>query len=254
MGLSDPPTPAVERPLRDRFGFGAGDPVVLWWGTAWRWLDAEGAVRAIAELAGRRPDVRLVITAGTPRNRGVDPLNRTEAARTLADSLGVLDRNVFFLTDWVALDERDRYLADADLGITLNTAGPEAALAARTRYMDYLWASLPSVLTEGDELADEMAAAGAARLVAAHDVAGAAAAIEHQLTDRQARESARAACRTVADRYRWSTIVAPLVDAVEALEPTGGSTRDVAMTMVDGGRYYARRARDKALAAQARRA
>ncbi|MGH2898781.1 MAG: hypothetical protein ACRDMZ_08925, partial [Solirubrobacteraceae bacterium] len=241
MGLSDPPAPSADRPLRDRFGFGADDPVVLWWGTAWRWLDAEGAVRAIAELAVRRPDVRLVITAGKPRDSRVDPLNRTDAARELAVALDVLDRNVFFLTDWVALGQRDRYLVDADLGITLSTAGPEAALAARTRYMDYLWTSLPSVLTAGDELADEMAAAGAARLVAAHDVAGAAAMIEHLLTDLSTRETARAACRAVADRYRWPAIVAPLVEAVEALEPAGGSIGEIAMTMLDSGRYYARR-------------
>ena len=39
-------------PLRERFPqIGAGDKVVLWWGSLWRWLDAETAIRAFASLA-----------------------------------------------------------------------------------------------------------------------------------------------------------------------------------------------------------
>jgi glycosyltransferase involved in cell wall biosynthesis len=250
MGLPEPPEPGRGRPLRNRLGISDGDPVVLWWGTAWRWLDAEGAVRAIAELVDRRPDIRLVITAGRPRNRGSDPLNRTDAARDLARELGLLDRNVFFFTEWIALEERHRYLADADLGITLNTASPESSLAARTRYMDYLWASVPSVLTEGDELADEMAAAGAARLVAPHDVHGTATAIEQLLDDSIAMRSARDACRAMADGYRWSSVIEPLVDAVEELDLRGGSARDTLAIAGDSAAYYARRVRDGVLDAR----
>lgn len=255
MGLPAPPPPpaAADHPLRDRLGLSTTDPVVLWWGTAWRWLDAEGAVRAVAALAARRPDVRLVITAGQPRNRRSDPLNATAAARETARELGVLGRNVFFLDEWIPLTERHRYLADADLGITLHTAGPEALLAARTRYMDYLWAGLPSVLSAGDELADEMAAAGAARLVEPHDVAGAAAAIESLLDDPAALASARERCRDLADRYRWPAVVAPLVDAVEELELSRGSTREVLGVLRDSAAYYARRARDGVASARSGR-
>ncbi|MCW2958640.1 MAG: hypothetical protein JWP18_1443 [Solirubrobacterales bacterium] len=247
MGLPEPPEPTTDRPLRRRLGLADEDPLILWWGTAWRWLDAEGAVRAIGELARRRPDVRLVITAGQPRNPRVDPLNSTDAARALARELGLLDRNVFFFTDWVTLEERHRFLGDADLGITLHTAGPEARLAARTRYMDYLWASVPSILTEGDELADEMAAAGAARLVAPHDVHGTAAAIERLLDDPVARNLARESCCKMADRYRWSSVIQPLVEAVEELELSSATARDTAAVVRDSSAYYAQRARDLVL-------
>jgi glycosyltransferase involved in cell wall biosynthesis len=165
MGLPEPPSSSTDHPLRDRFGIAAGDPLLLWWGTVWRWLDAETAIRAMKILAERRSRARLVITAGRPPNRATDPLNTTEESRDVARQLGLLDRSVFFFDDWVPYEERNRYLTDADVGLTLHAATAEAPLAARARYMDYLWATVPSVLAEGDELAAEMAAASAALLV-----------------------------------------------------------------------------------------
>ena len=127
----------------------------------------------------------------------------TEEVRELARRRGLLDRNVFFLDEWVPFDERDRYLADADVGITLHADTPEASIAARARYMDYVWASLPTVLAAGDEIADRLAAAGAAVLVPPHDPAATAAALEQLLADPDRLASARAACRVVADEFRW---------------------------------------------------
>ena len=68
FGLPDPPAPTGRRPLHERFPqLCDGDTVVLWWGTPWRWLDAETPIRALARIAGSRPDLKLVITAGKPR-------------------------------------------------------------------------------------------------------------------------------------------------------------------------------------------
>lgn len=238
MGLPEPPLAAgLAHPLRTHFGIEADDPLVLWWGTVWRWLDAETAIRAVDLLRRSRPDIRLVITAGAPSNRATDPLNATAEARALAASLGLLDRHVFFLDAWVPFEERGAYLGDADVGITLHGSSAEAPLAARARYPDYVWASLPSVLAEGDEFAGEMAAAGAARLVRPGDPTATAAALDRLVSDPAANAAARAACEALARRYRWSTLLTPLVDAVEATVPTVGSLR----TAGESGRFYASR-------------
>ena len=226
MGLPDPPEPSTGHPLRDRFPeIADDDPVVLWWGSVWRWLDAGTAVLAIEKLAERRPNVRFVITAGKPAEPGVAGFNAAEEVRELARSRGLLERNVFFLDEWVPYDERDRYIADADVGLTLHAAGPEAALAARARYMDYAWASLPSVLAHGDEVADQFAAAGAARLVPPRDPEATAAALDALLSDESTLAEARAGCRAIADEFRWSSLLAPLVAQVEALAPAERSPR-----------------------------
>jgi glycosyltransferase involved in cell wall biosynthesis len=249
MGLPAAPPPSAERPLRERFGpIGPRDPLVLWWGSAWRWLDAASAVEAIGILAQRRPDLRLVITAGRPANAATDPLNATEDVRALARERGLLDRNVFFLDEWVPFDQRHRYLADADLGITLHADTAEATLAARARYMDCVWASLPQVVAEGDEVAERLGQAGAASLVPPKDPAAAAAAIDALLTDRDRLENAARACRRVAAEYRWPALLDPLVDCVEQSSPAQRSAGLLLRAGAQAGRYYSARALDRGLA------
>ena len=248
MGLPAPPSAPSGHPLRDRFpAIGRDDPLVLWWGSVWRWLDAATAVEAIGVLARRRPDVRMVITAGRPANSATDPLNVAEDVRALARERGLLDRHVFFLDDWVPFDERHHYLADADVGITLHAATPEATLAARARYMDYAWASLPSVLAEGDDVADRFAEAGAATLVAPRDPAATAAALEAMLDDPGRLAAARAGCRAVASEYQWSALLRPLVERVAQESPGSHSAARSLRIASEAARYYAGRALDRGL-------
>jgi glycosyltransferase involved in cell wall biosynthesis len=249
MGLEKSPPAPVGHPLRERVGaIGSQDPVVLWWGSVWRWLDAHTAIEAISRLAVTRPDVRLVITAGRPPNAETDVVNATEEARELARRVGLLDRHVFFLDEWVPFDRRQDYLADASVGITLHRDTAEASLAARARYMDYLWAALPSVLAAGDEMADRFAAVGAARLVAPGDVAGTAAALDGLLGDPAALAAAGDACRQLADELRWAAVLAPVAEAAGEFVPSARPLREVTGLAASVGRYYGRRLADRAAA------
>ena len=56
--------------------------------------------------------------------------------------------------DWVPYDERALYLMEADLGVSTHHAHLETRYAFRTRMLDYLWARLPIVCTEGDHFGD----------------------------------------------------------------------------------------------------
>ena len=76
-----------------------------------------------------------------------------EQARDLARELGLLDRGVFF-NDWVPYDERQNWLLEADVAVSLHQETLEARYAFRTRMLDNLWCSLPIVATRGDVLAD----------------------------------------------------------------------------------------------------
>jgi glycosyltransferase involved in cell wall biosynthesis len=243
MGLPEPPAPVEAHPLRDRFdAIGADDPLVLWWGSVWRWLDAGTAIRAVERLAERRPDVRLVITVGPPPNEQTATLNAADEARALARERGLEGRHVFFLEEWVPYAQRDRYLRDADVGLTLHASADESPLAARARYMDYIWAGLPSVLARGDVVADQMARAGAATLVEPGDVDGAADALDALLGDAAARRAAGAAALELADELRWSTLLAPLVESVERRAAQGGSIGDAVTLAAQAAGFYARRA------------
>jgi glycosyltransferase involved in cell wall biosynthesis len=210
FGLPAPPASEGRRPIRDLFPqIGPDDRVVLWWGSVWRWLDAESAIRAVAALDG----VRLVITAGKPRSQ-TDGLHATDAARELARSLGVLGDRVLFVDEWIPYEERHHWLMDADLGLTLHAATAEAEVAARARYLDYLWAGLPCVLAEGDEVAAAMSAAGFATLVPPHSPDVVAHVVRGLLDDPAALARAREAGAALAATMTWDAAARPLGDAL----------------------------------------
>lgn len=216
FGIPEPPERPTRRPLRAAFPeIQPGDPIVLWWGKVWNWFDAGTAIRAFERVVERRPDARLVITAGKSPNAAFDVSDRTDDARELSRSLGLLRRNIFFLDEWTPYDRRHEYLLDADVGLTLHGNTAEAPFAARARYMDYLWAALPCVLGAGDETAATFAEGGFASLVPPADVEGTARAVLRLLEDPRARESAHAAGVRLANQYRWSAIVRPLALAIE---------------------------------------
>lgn len=243
FGIPDPPPSSDLRPLRKRFPqIGTEDVVVLWWGNVWRWFDADTAIRATAQIARRRPEVKLVLTAGRSPRGDWPQLTATDAARALAADLGLLDKTVFFLDEWVAQHDRHHYLAEADIGLTLARDTAETTVAARGRYMDYLWSALPCVLGAGDELADRFADAGFALTVPPGDLETAVSKLEALICDPRARERARQAGRALAPAYHWSATVQPLL---ERLEELGGLHPELARALPAVApaltEYYARR-------------
>jgi glycosyltransferase involved in cell wall biosynthesis len=233
-------------PLRDHFSqIGEGDKVVLWWGSLWRWLDAETAIRAVASLAASRPDVKLVFTAGRPPNGDAERHSVLEEAKALARELGVLDRSVLFLDEWVPFAQRGDYLGDADLGLTLHRDTEEASLAARARYMDYLSTDLPCVLGRGDETAERFEESGFATLVEAGSPDATAAAILALLDETAAAKAAEAG-RRLADEFRWQRVAVPLLVALREIRAearASSSSRQLGRTTS----YYARRLVDRLL-------
>ena len=154
-----------------------------------------------------------------------------------------MDEHVFFLEEWVTTEERHHYLLEADVGLTLHRDTAEMAVAARGRYMDYLWTGLPCVLGAGDALADRFGEAGFATTVPAGDLDGATAALARLVDDAAERERRRAIGHTLADEFRWPATVQPLLDAIER---TAGARparlgRRAALGR-DLGEYYARKA------------
>jgi glycosyltransferase involved in cell wall biosynthesis len=248
FGIDAPPTAtdATAHPLRERFpAIAPGDQVVLWWGSLWRWLDAETAIRAVASLAAERPDVKLVFTAGRAPNDAAARHSALREARTLASDLGVLDRSVFFFDQWIPFARRAEYLRDADLGLTLHRDAEEASLAARARYMDYLWAGLPCVLGRGDETADSFERAGFATLVEPGSPEAAAAAIRASL-EPGARNGAAESGRLLAEELRWDSVAVPLLEGLDRF--ASGERQTAGTRQLRGATaYYTRRAVDRLL-------
>ena len=151
--------------------------MLLWAGSLLDWQDPLTLIRAVATLAARRPDVKLFFMGTKHPNPLVAPMRVVEESRALARDLGVLDRHVFF-NDWVPYEQRARYLAEADLGVSTHREHLETHFAFRTRMLDYVWAGLPIVCTRGDVFADLVAARGLGAAVPPGDVDALAQAID----------------------------------------------------------------------------
>jgi glycosyltransferase involved in cell wall biosynthesis len=250
FGIPDPPPPSGRRPLHEHFPqLAARDTVVLWWGSMWRWLDAETPIRAFAAMADSRSDIKLVITAGKPPSKDAEQrFDATEQMRALASELGVLGRTVLFLDTWIPYEARHDYLGEADIGLTLHRHADEARLAARARYMDYLYAELPCVLGRGDETAEDFRAAGFATLLDEPDANTLAATLQALADDPQALAAARAAGHALAATCHWSAVGETLRGVLA--EPLRGGARPApghsSLGLLGGaGTYYARQAGDR---------
>jgi hypothetical protein len=108
--------------------------------------------------------------------------------------------------------DRQNYLLEADIGVSTHFDHVETQFSFRTRLLDYFWASLPVVTTGGDALAEHLERTGAGLAVPAEDVDALEAALYALLSDDVRIEACRAASLALADEYRWSRVLAPLVE------------------------------------------
>ena len=105
------------------------------------WLDPLTPIRAVAELAKQREDIRLVFLGVRHPSPRIPEMAMAQAAvdpRQLR-----VDSKVHFNYDWVPYAERARFLLDADLGVSAHFDTVETRFAFRTRLLDYFWVHLP---------------------------------------------------------------------------------------------------------------
>lgn len=205
----------AERPSGDRRvlkgvmpGVAEDDRVLLWAGGVWNWLDPLTVIRAVARIARRRNDVKLLFLG--LHHPQVPETARAREAVDLARSLRVLDRSVFFNRGWVPYDDRQAFLLEADLGISAHFDVLETRYAFRTRLLDYFWAGLPTITTWGDVLADLVDERGLGRTVAPGNLDGWVEAIEELLDDTAECARIRERLETVRAELAWPAVVQPL--------------------------------------------
>jgi len=156
--------------------------------------------------------VRLYFLGMKHPNPGVPAMTVAFQTQELARELGLTGRHVFFNEGWVPYEERADYLLDADVGVSTHFHHVETEFSFRTRILDYLWAGLPIVATDGDTFGTLIREHGLGRAVPAQDLDALEAALEEMLYDDDASAASRAAVRAFAGQYAWSRVLAPLVE------------------------------------------
>lgn len=233
MGIPDnPPRPGGSVLKGVIPGIGPQDKVVLWMGGIWEWTDPLTLAIAFERVLSQRKDIRLVFGALQHYDPQIAP-PMSKAARFLEQcrKSGWLGRFVFFL-DWVPYERRDAYLLEADIGISLHEKSWENRYAIRARSLDYLWASLPCVLSAGDEMANLLASYDLAKVVPPGDPVAVADALLAWLNDLPPRVDLEARLSALRESWRWSSLVRPIVEFLQ--QPRLAPDASVARNRVHG--------------------
>ena len=185
------------------------DRIIIWGGGLWPWLDPLTAIRAMAKVRQHRSDVRLIFPGTRHPNPGMADLStHNEAALQTAQDLGLLNKMVFF-GDWVPYTNWPSVLLESDLALTMHYDTLETRLAFRSRVLDYIWAGLPIVATQGDATSDLVARYALGAVVDYQDVDGVCEAIIDLL--KTPRESFAERFTRARQALTWKQAARPLI-------------------------------------------
>lgn len=224
FGMAGQPPEHTRRALKGVYpGIESDDRVILWGGGLWRWLDPFTLLHAVAQLRAKWPNLKVFfmgVRRPEPRPSRDGLLGEV---RDLARKLGLLGNGVIF-NDWAPYAERHNFLLEADIGVCLSPQHIEARFAFRTRILDYIWAELPTICTEGDAAAEIVERYGLGATTAPGDVDAVRDALDLLLSEPDARRRRHEAFMAAAGALSWSRAVQPLLRF--ALNPRCAPDRD----------------------------
>ncbi len=213
-------------------GINEDDKVLVWGGGLWPWLDPVTAIRAVGRVSEQRDDVRLIF----PGTRHPNPIladmptRLADAVRT-AEKLGLTDKSVFF-GDWVPYEDWSSLLLESDLALILHLDTLETRLAFRSRVLEYIWCSLPTVSTTGDATSELIKQYDLGQVVGYDDVDAVADAISMMLEEPiHLREPLFVDARS---SLTWEKTAEPLIRYCQDPKPAA----DKAISNADGDRVY----------------
>lgn len=210
FGLPSNPPEHTRQALKGVYKtIGQDDKVVLWGGGIWDWFDPFTLIKAMANIAAHRHDVKLFFMGIKHPNPLIPQMQATDQAIQLSQDLGLYDKFVFF-NEWVPYRERQNYLLEADVGVSLHLDHLETRFSFRTRLLDYIWAGLPIVTTRGDSMSELVKQYNLGKVVNYRDVGQVADALLELLGTPNLREVYCPGFEEVKGQFTWERAVEPL--------------------------------------------
>ncbi|MDD5659103.1 MAG: glycosyltransferase family 4 protein [Actinomycetota bacterium] len=188
----------------------AEDKIVLWGGGIWNWLDPLTAIKAIWELSRHRNDVKLVFIGIKHPDPKLPEMQKCIEAIKLSKELDLLEKYVFF-NEWTPYDLRQNFLLESDLGLSIHQKRIETEFSYRTRTMDYIWARLPIVTTEGDSIAKLVKEENIGEVVKYENAQNLSRIMDSILSNKSLREIYKRNLQKIAPRFSWESVAKPLI-------------------------------------------
>lgn len=216
IGLPKTPPHHSRKTLKGIFpGINSDDKLVIWWGGIWDWLDPQTPIKALEIICRKRSDIKLVFfgVKSAESGKGVSPT--AQAARKLAQDLDLYNKQVFFMEEWIPYSERADWLMEGDLGIISHEKNLETRFSWRTRALDYLWADLPIISTEGDPLTELIEQHRLGRSVPNQDPRAMAEAVLELLADPVENNLIKQNIKSFTPSLYWENLAGPLDQIIE---------------------------------------
>ncbi len=182
------------------------DFLLVWGGGIWDWFDPYTLLNALAKIKATRDDIKAYFPGINPPSPDSKKMSVVEFFLKEAKRLELLDSSVFVNNEWTPYEERADYLLEADAGVSLHNDSMETRFSFRTRILDYLWAGLPVIASEGDSWADIIEKRNLGIAVPCGNSDELARAIIRMADNKEFRDACRQQSIAVREEYKWSKL------------------------------------------------
>jgi glycosyltransferase involved in cell wall biosynthesis len=187
------------------------DPLIVWGGGLWEWLDPMTAVDAVVQLNRRGIRCHLLFLGrARPNHHAIDRRREDRFEQLLARGGSCVSANA----EWVPYRERLSWLRASKVAIMLHRPTAEAEYSIRTRLFDAIAAGVPVVATEKGFAAELVKREELGIVVPPGDVDAVAQAVQRLLMDNVFYSRCVQNLERVRPRFGWDVVARPLVDAV----------------------------------------
>jgi len=230
FGLSSTPPQKKGEGPKSIFNLKETDKIVLWGGGIWNWFDPLTLIKAIHQISLVRKDIHLVfmgvkVPSTCPDTQFI--MNMPSRAYELAKELNLLNRHVFFNPGWTPYEQRTSFLLESDIGVSTHYDHLETRYAFRTRILDYIWAGLPIISTEGDSFSKLVAEKEIGLVVPYEDSHAIAKAITYIIDNPQIVKKMKENLETVRQEFYWEKLVRPIEEMIASKQPIKSKWADL---------------------------
>lgn len=210
-GIPSQPPKRSDMSIKDIFpGIRKEDKVIMWGGGIWNWLDPITPIKAIWEIMRSRNDIKLVFMGIKHPDPKLPEMKKCVEAIKLSKELDLYGKSVFF-NEWTPYNLRQTLLLDSEAGLSIHSERIETEFSYRTRVLDYIWAGLPVITTEGDSIAEIVKSESIGEVVKYEDAHQLARVMESVLTNKSLREIYTKNLKKISPKFYWENVTRPLI-------------------------------------------
>jgi len=185
------------------------DFVILWTGGIYPWFDAITLVKAMEKVVTEVKNAKLIFMGGKHPRMHAHPQSYYKTQK-LVKKLGMLNKNIFFLEQWVPWSEMQNYYLESDLAVNTHPMHLETEFSFRTRVINYIWGGLPIITTEGDEISETLKKYNCGEIVEPENPNKLAEIMVDLFSDEKKRKNMSKNAKKLAKKMSWSNVINPI--------------------------------------------